>query len=297
MLGLLLAASLLTPDNEPDPAPIPDQIRAMLEAAMAAGNENDVATIARYARAAAPASAARVERMVADWRRERQQANEHHLREADFLDLMRGRIELGGTVNTGNTDNIGLAASMDLKREGLVVRHKFRVQAEYQESLGVATRERYLASWEPNYKIDEHSYFYSALQFESDRFSGYDERYSASVGAGRTAIRNREMTLALELGPAYRRTIFTDGTTQSNFAARGSLDFDWRLSPGITFSQDASAYLQDANSTVSSKSALRARLFGPLSAQLSYQLQFESDPPSAREHTDTTTRAALVFDF
>ena len=61
--------------------------------------------------------------------------------------------------------------------------------------------------------------------------------------------------------------------------------------------QNASAYLQDANSTVSSKSALLARLIGPLSAQLSYTLQYESMPPASRKNTDTTSRAALVLDF
>jgi putative salt-induced outer membrane protein len=75
------------------------------------------------------------------------------------------------------------------------------------------------------------------------------------------------------------------------------VDFGWKLSPGISVTQNASAYLQAANSTVSSRSALLARLFGPFSAQFSYTLQYESTPPIGRQTTDTTSRAALVVDF
>ena len=38
-------------------------------------------------------------------------------------------------------------------------------------------------------------------------------------------------------------------------------------------------------------------LFGPLSAQLSYAVQYESMPPEGRRDTDTTSRASLVYSF
>ena len=65
----------------------------------------------------------------------------------------------------------------------------------------------------------------------------------------------------------------------------------------MSITQTASAYIEKDNSTVASKSALLARLIGPLSAQLSYTVQYESAPPIGRVTTDTTSRAALVLDF
>jgi putative salt-induced outer membrane protein len=65
----------------------------------------------------------------------------------------------------------------------------------------------------------------------------------------------------------------------------------------MSVTQTASAYLEKDNSTVSTKSALLARLIGPLSAQFSYTVQYESAPPLGRLSTDTTSRAALVVDF
>lgn len=297
MRALLLALPLLLANAPDDPPAIPPEIKSMLDAAMASGNENDVATIVKYAKTAAPAAADAITRIASDWRDGRRKQNERRLREADFLALVKGRAEFGAYVSTGNTHNVGLTASVEIKREALEWRHKLRLQADYQESLGVTTRERYLAAYEPNWKFDTRAYLYGAAQYEKDRFSGFTDRISLSTGAGYSAIRKPNLKLDVELGPAFRYTRPVNSGGESHLAARGSVDFDWKLSRGITVRQNASAYVQDANSTLSSKSALLARLIGPLSAQLSYTLQYESEPPAGRATTDTTSRAALVVDF
>ncbi|MBO9623248.1 MAG: DUF481 domain-containing protein [Sphingomonas sp.] len=296
MRALLLALPLLAANTDPEPA-IPPAIKAMLDSAMASGSEGDVSVIVKYAKAADPESAPLVQKIAQNWRNDRMARAQEKLREADFLDLVKGRAEVGGYVSSGNTENVGLTATVEVKREALEWRHKLRLQADYQESLGVATRERYLAAYEPNWKFDDRAYLYGAAQYESDRFSGFHDRVSVSTGTGYSAIKTPSVKLDVELGPAYRLTRFIDSKTESNLAARGSVDLDWKLSRGITVRQNASAYLQDANSTVASKSALLAKLIGPLSAQFSYTLQYESLPPVGRKNTDTTSRAALVVDF
>jgi putative salt-induced outer membrane protein len=295
MRALLLVLPLLLANAE-DPT-IPPTIKSMLDAAMEAGNEADVAVIVKYAKTADPASADLVMKIATDWRNDRQQTAQRKLREADFLDLVKGHAELGGYVSTGNTENVGLSAAIALRREGIEWRHKLRFQADYQESLGVTTQDRYLAAYEPNWKFDDRAYVYGAAQYERDRFSGFNSRISLSAGAGYSAIRSPAMKLDVELGPAFRQTDFIDQTSESNVAARGSLDFGWKVSRGISVTQTASAYLEQSNSTVATKSALLTKLIGPLSAQFSYSVQFESMPPIGRKTTDTTSRAALVVDF
>lgn len=295
MRALLIALPLLLANAE-DPE-IPPALKAMLEAAMESGSESDVAVIVKYARAAAPESADLVARIATDWRNDRLAQAQRAIRQADFFDLVKGRAELAAYLTSGNTSNTGFSANVEVRREALEWRHTVRLQADYQESLGLVTRERYLAAYEPNWKFDDRAYLYGAAQYESDRFSGFTDRISLSSGAGYSAIKNKDVKLDLELGPAYRLTRFIDTADESNLAARGSVDFDWKLTRGITVRQNASAYVQEANSTVSSKSAVLAKLIGPLSAQFSYTLQYESRPPLGRQMTDSTSRAALVIDF
>lgn len=292
ILLLPLLAPLLIGNTD-----IPPAVRAMLDAAIASGNPSEVAIIEKYARRAAPDSAEAISVIANSWRAEREAVRAAKLREAGPFELWTGNAELGGYVSTGNTDNVGVSGAVNLTRETLRWRHKLHAAADYQESLGLASREHYLAAYEPNFKFGQRGYLYGAAQYESDRFLGYHNRYSASVGAGYSAIKGPAVTLDLELGPAFRHTDFTDATIESSVAARGSLDFDWKLSGSVTLSQDASAYVQQFNSTLSGTTALNAKLIGPLAAKLSYTVQYESMPPIGRVGTDTTSRASLVYSF
>ncbi len=293
---LLVAAAPMLLANA-DPASIPPQIKTMLDAALASGNEGDVATIMKYAGTAAPDSKEAIAKLVDDWKKRRSDEKIHKLQDASFFDLWSGRAELSGYISTGNSDTEGLSGALSLTREGLDWRQKLKFQADYQRSLGVTSREHYLASYEPNWKIDDRSYIYGSGLFESDRFLGYTQRYSASVGAGYSALKSDKVKLDLELGPAYRATSFTDGGDERSIAARGSVDFAWKLSRGLQLTQNASAYVERYNSTVTGTTALNAKVLGPLSAQLSYNVQYESMPPEGRVTTDQISRAGLVYAF
>jgi putative salt-induced outer membrane protein len=294
--SLLLVAAV--PAAAKDDAPIPEQLKMMLDAAMATGNEAEVATLVKYSRIAAPDSIDLVREITNKWVADRAAKRTRELQESSFFALVKGRAELGGYASSGNSDNLGATGVLDLSREGFRWRHKLRLQLDYQKANGVTSREYYLAAYEPNYKVDDRLYIYGSTQFESDRFVGFYSRYSASAGAGYSAIKRPALTLDLELGPAFRQTDFTDDTQESSVAARGSIDFDWRLTSALTLRQDASAYVAArANSTMSSTTALDAKLLGPLSAQFSYAVRYESRPPEGSVTTDSTTRASLVYTF
>ncbi|WP_010408514.1 DUF481 domain-containing protein [Sphingomonas echinoides] len=281
----------------PAPAPIPPAVKAMLDAAIASNNDGEIVTVAKYARTAAPEAAKAIDAQVAAWKAAQEASKRERIEDAGIFDLWHGKAELGGYLTTGNTRDVGVSGAIALTRESVRWRHKVNLAADYKESGGLISREHFLAAYEPNFKFSPRAYVYGATQFESDRFLGYYDRYSASLGAGYSALRGGGLKLDLELGPAYRKTDFTDSTKENSVAARGSVDFAWKLSKAINFTQVASAYVQKINSTVSSTTALNAKLIGPLAAQLSYAVQYESTPPVGRVGTDTTSRAALVYSF
>jgi len=304
LLVPLLAASVVAPAEPADAAepvsagaPIPPDIKDMLDAAIASGDDSEVGVVAKYAVKAAPGSAKTINDTVTAWREARTAQHEAAVEAANFLDLWTGKATLGGWLSTGNSPELGVSGDIALDREGLSWRHKLHLALDYRESSHVATRERYLASYEPNFKIDARSYVYGSLQYDSDRFVGYYNRFSTSVGAGYSAIKNPAMRLDLELGPAYRYTSFTDSRIENNIATRGSIDFKWKISPTISFTQQADAYFERYNSTVTDTTALNAKLFGPLSAQLSYNIQYETTPPPGKVPTDSISRASLVYEF
>ncbi|WP_294195497.1 YdiY family protein [uncultured Sphingomonas sp.] len=276
---------------------IPPEIRAMLDAAMQAGDESGVDTLVRYAKNGDPGSRDLVLRRATEWKEARARARNERVQQASAFELWSGRVEAGGFISTGNSDVTGLTGVADLTREGLRWRHRVMAQADFQRTGGVTSRERYAVGYQPNYKLNDRGYIYGNGQYESDRFLGYFNRYSGSIGAGYSVIRRNGLTLDVELGPAFRQTDFTDRTMQGSVAARGSMELNWTLFSGLVATQSASGYWERYNSTIRSVSGIEAKLLGPLSARLSYTLQYESEPPAGRVTTDTTSRASLVYTF
>jgi putative salt-induced outer membrane protein len=281
----------------PAAASLPYNLSSMLDAALASNNEVDIVTVAKYIRLAAPTDAAEVDERVTAWRDQRTKAQKQQVIDAGPLELWKGRADIGGALSTGNTDSLGITAGIDVKREGLDWRHRVRLRADYQRDSGVRTREAFTAAWEPSYKINERLSVAGLSQFERDPFLGYSERFTGAVGVGYRAVSTKLLTLDVNAGPAFRFTNFIDGSQQDSPAGRASTSVALALSPTLKFTNDSAAYFDSINNTVISTSAIDAKLIGPLSARVSYNVQYEGHPPEGRKTVDTQTRASLVYNF
>lgn len=285
-------------------AELPEPVRAMIDAAIATGDEGQVKTVIALARVTNPGDAAEIDVIEADYKAVRTQiaaaeaeAKEEAIRTAGLFENWSGQGELGAFQSTGNADNIGITAGLGLVREGINWRHKLAGRADYQESEGVVTREQYFASYEPNYKLSDRLFAYGLAQYERDRFQGFSARYSASAGLGYDVLTGDSVTLSVKAGPAWRRTQLIGGGTSSNLAGLAALDFGWKVSETISLTQDASALLQSGSSTLISTTGLVARVSDKVSVRLSYGVEHDTAPPPGAVKTDTLSRVTLIYDF
>lgn len=297
--GLVLASVAA-----PAMAALPDPVRAMIDAALATGDEAKVRTVIELARATNPDDASELDAIEAAYETrlaaaeaETQAAQREDIRTAGLFENWSGKGELGAFRSTGNAANAGITAGLALTREGIRWRHNLSGRADYQETEGVVTREQYLATYEPNFRLSERLYAYGLAQYERDRFQGFSARYSVSGGLGYDVLTGPAMTLAVKAGPAWRRTQLVDGTGSSNLAALAAADFDWALAETISFTQNASALLQEGSSTLISDSGLVAKVSGKVSVRLSYTVEHDTAPPPGAVQTDTLSRVTLIYDF
>lgn len=281
----------------PAEAAIPEHIRAMLDAAIATGNDGEVGTIAKFAKQAAPAAAPEIDSLVNDWRSRKSEAAQAAIRDAGLLDRWDGQGDLGGFRSTGSSDTLGISAGLYLHRDGIDWGHKIRARVDYQETDGIPSREALLFSYEPRYKLDDRAFTYGLAQFERDPFLGFSRRWSLSSGVGYRVVDEGDLLVDLDAGPAYRSVRFVTGDMDETLAGRGSLGVQWTLSPKVKFVNDTDAFVESANSTLSANNALDAKIIGSLSARLSYNVRYESNPPLGRDNVDTLSRASLVYDF
>jgi len=298
---------------------MPVGISAVLENALESGDPIEIEAVARVTKRTYPAFAEEIDRRLTLWRTSRQTAalppvlamNEPvalparspavpaspALPALPSLIKWAGEGEAGAFANTGNAPGIGLVGGFKMLVEGANWRIGTNARADYQETADVVTREQYRVSAEPNYKFDERGYLFGLGQYEKDRFQGFDSRYSVSGGLGYNLLKSDEAKLSVKGGPAWRVTNPVDGERESVVAGLASLEAKFKLTPTLTYSQDASAYVDAEGSTFYTLAALDSRLIGKLKARLSYMVQYETAPELGRIGTDTTSRLTLVYGF
>lgn len=310
-LALLAAALTLT---LPAQAALPEPVRAMIDAAIATGDETKVRTVVEIAKQTNPGDAAEIDAMLtsfeaklAEAKAAEASAKEAAIRSAGLLENWSGKGEFGAFRATGNTSNTGITAGLTADRQGIDWRHRFTARVDYQRANGETTREQFLARYEPNINISDNFYVYALAQYERDRFQGFSGRYAISGGMGYQVLKKEDIQLSVKAGPAYRVTEFVDGRSESSIAGLLGVDFDWNITDRLKLTQDTNAVAEaggtavaiiDArNTSVDLITGLNATISSKLSARFSYAVEYDSNPPPGAVQTDTLSRVTLIYDF
>ena len=135
--------------------PIPAAVEAMIDAA---ASPEERAVVAGIAKKTNPASAAEIDAKLSAINAAAAKAREEKLASQGFLDGWSGQGEAGGFISTGNTRNRGVAVGVSLTKESRSWKHALRGIVDYQEDNGVASRERYFAGYEGNWKFSSRAY-------------------------------------------------------------------------------------------------------------------------------------------
>lgn len=309
-----LTIGLLACSSAPAIAALPEPVRAMIDAAIATGDEAKVRTVVEIAKQTNPDDGAvidamlnRFETRLAATRAAEAAAKEEAVRSAGLLENWSGKGEFGAFRATGNASDTGITTGLTVDRQGIDWRHKLTARIDYQRSNGVTTREQYLARYEPNVNISERFYVYALAQYERDQFQGFSGRYAVSGGLGFQALKKDDLQLSVKAGPAYRVTQFVDGRTDSRIAGLIGLDFDWAITERLKLTQDtnavaetggsAIAVIDSQNTTLDLITGLNAKINDTLSARFSYAVEYNSNPPPGAVQTDTLSRVTLIYDF
>lgn len=295
-------------------AELPEGVRAMVEAAMKTGDPAKIQTVLALARETHPDGEKEIAAIEKDWKVERANAarlaREEKLRrihEAGLFDLWSGKGQLGGFQSSGNSNNLGLSAALNLKRQGEDWSHSLRATADYQRSNGLTSREQFLFAYEPRYDIKDELFAYGLAQYERNRILGFSSRYAISGGIGYQVANSDDVKLSLKAGPALRMTDFAASENEVRLAGLLGLDFDWQFTERLALNQEtnmvaetggqAIAIIDSTRTTFNLITGLDAKVSDRLSSRLSYTVDYDSKPPVGRDSTDTVTRVTLVYGF
>ncbi|MGH8372503.1 MAG: DUF481 domain-containing protein, partial [Gammaproteobacteria bacterium] len=209
----------------------------------------------------------------------------------------QGSVSLGYLHTTGNSNTVSLNGKGLAGYKSGNWQDSLALTALNASQDNVRTAESYEGSGQSNYSFTENNYLFGAIDYLSDRFSGYDKRTTEVAGYGRRLLNSDTQQLGIELGVGARQTHFTDNTSHSGFIERLALNYLWQFSEKSNFSENLSEEHGTDNTFTQSVTALTTNLAGAFALSVSYTVKHNSTVLPGFKNTDTVTAISLVYSF
>ena len=217
--------------------------------------------------------------------------------------LWQASAELGYVSTSGNseTDTLNAKAATSTDREEW--RHKIEITALKSSSedalnQSVTTAEKYTLMGQSDYKLEGKNFLFGVINYENDKFSGYDYRISEAIGYGRRVIEDSDLVMDLEIGPGSRQSKVTStGKTESDALIRAAAKIDWTVSKTSKVGEVLTLEVDEDVTITKSVSSLSSQIEGNLSMKVTYTYKKTSEVPAGVDDTDTETAITLVYNF
>jgi putative salt-induced outer membrane protein len=210
----------------------------------------------------------------------------------------KGDAELGVLNTNGNTKTQNITFKTKIVNDRDRWRHTVKGEALNSSEQGSTTAERYFISGKSDFKLTDRSYTFGLLTYENDRFSGYDQRTTETLGYGRNVIKRDTLTLDLEAGLGARQSkLSATGENQNEGLIHLAASLGWELSDTSTFSEDLSSDIGKKSTVTKSVTALKTQIAGNLASKLSFTAKHSSQVPAGVTKLDTETAITLVYGF
>lgn len=230
----------------------------------------------------------------------------------------KSSAELGYVNVSGNTNTETVKAAIDVVYEANSWKHKAHADTlssttETTDDTvvpAVTTSERTASKWfvsgQSDYKFNDFDYFYTLLNYEKDRFSGFEYQAKLGLGYGRRVINTDNHELRLEIGPGIRyfkleevlppaTPVNTD--TQDETLVRVNAGYAWKISGTSKFTQDLTADSGKDQDEFKSVTALVSNINSVLAMKLSYIAKRLNVVPTGNDNQDNEIAATLVYTF
>jgi len=216
------------------------------------------------------------------------------------------KAELGYVVTSGNSETSTINARIDATHEtkGESWRHNLRAEAfgakttDTTTGIETASAERYQLSGKSDYKFNETDYAFILLNYDKDRFSGFDYQATLAAGYGKRILNDQDMTLDIDIGPGVRSVKDSiSQQTDSEGLLRLGAKYVWKISDNSTFSEELTSDVASNLTVTKSVTALSANINSSLAMKLTLTVKNNSEVPAGKEKTDTETAVTLVYSF
>ncbi len=207
------------------------------------------------------------------------------------------KVSLGYLATSGNTESSSLNSAFRIAYSVEHWVHAFEATAINSTENKATTAEAYGLGWKSEYNLTKSDFLFVRVSWRKDRFSGYEQQLSETLGYGRRLLDTGRHVLDAEVGVGARQAELSDGTMEDEFIQRGGLSYRWKFSETAEFSQTLAVEAGPENTWLESVSAVKAKLVDDLALVASYTIKNNSTVPVGNVNTDRFTAIALEYSF
>ncbi len=208
-----------------------------------------------------------------------------------------GSVEYGIIATTGNTNTRSESAKVSVKYQNNFWLNSTVWSFLKASDSGVISADQTLVRNNTRYTINNNDYIYLALNYEADRFSGFNSRTSEVVGYGFSIIKKNNIDWNVELGIGARQSSRTDGKKQDNSIYSAGTNAFWKINDNSQISEVLFMEKGNDNTYIESSSTIKLKINGSLSLNLNLKIKNNSNVPDRVKRTDTQTTVNIVYDF
>jgi putative salt-induced outer membrane protein len=203
--------------------------------------------------------------------------------------------EFGVVLTQGNTQTQNINVKLNVLNERLKWRHEARLEALNNADDEQTTAERYTLFAKTGYKFGAKNYAFGTVNYENDRFSGYQYRVSEAVGFGRRLIQSEALTLAVEFGPGARQSKLETGDSENEGILHLAGNLKWTINPKSQFLEELTIEAGKKATISKSITGVKTNIAGDLAMKLSLTVNHISEVPPETKKTDSELTVTLVY--
>ena len=211
-----------------------------------------------------------------------------------------GSLNVGGNIQTGNTDRKGLIvdalAIRKTDQDKIFLHYLFN----YAQEKGETTSRNQYGEIEYDYFFTKHLYGLAAVSLLNDKFSDYRLRTIAGLGMGYQFWDDPVKALSFEAGLSYQNNDYYEGEDVGFLTARLGGRIRYKFFDFIVFSDQLLFYPsigQGGDYTFRNEAALTAPLGARWALKLANIIDYNSNPPVGFDRANVQYLLTLGFSF
>ncbi len=222
------------------------------------------------------------------------------------------RSELGYVLARGNTDTENGNLKFDIARLQGRWQYGLGVDALYGSSNGIGTAQRWDGHFQADLKYSERSFWFSAVRYENDLYSGIQYQSSFSTGAGHIFMQSITNKLSAQIGAGVRvlrpEELVRDdagavtqripGERTTDAVANGALSYEHAFNSSTKLIEAFLVESGESNTLLKDSISLQVKMSSSLAVALGWQINRNSSQPAGViSRTDTLATANIVYEI